>query len=137
VPGRTKAFELERFDEALDRTAMSTMQLVLGSDRQRRKGGMTPDLGGKDLLEILLGSESKGELLMLFHKNPGIVDTVEGVARRIGRGKDEIEGDIKDFTEIGLLRVVNVGKLALLSFDKQKDAEIQASMTQFIMGIRK
>jgi hypothetical protein len=98
---------------------------------------MSPDLGGKDLIEVLLSSESKGELLMLFHKNPGIVDTVEGVARRIGKGKDEIEGDIKDLSEIGLLKVMNVGKLTLLSFNKQKDAEIQASMTQFIIGSAK
>jgi hypothetical protein len=98
---------------------------------------MSPDLGGKDLIEVLLSSESKGELLMLFHKNPGIVDTVEGVARRIGKGKDEIEGDIKDFSEIGLLKVMNIGKLTLLSFNKQKDAEIQASMTQFIIGSAK
>jgi hypothetical protein len=98
---------------------------------------MSPDLGGKDLIEVLLSSESKGELLMLFHKNPGIVDTVEGVARRIGKGKDEIEGDIKDFSEIGLLKVMNVGKLTLLSFNKQKDAEIQASLTQFIIGSAK
>ncbi len=98
---------------------------------------MTPDPAGKDLIEILLSSESKGELLMLFHKNPGLVDTVEGVARRIGKGEDEIEADIKDFSEIGLLKVMNVGKLTLLSFDRQKDAEIQSSMTQFIMGSAK
>ena len=98
---------------------------------------MTPTPEGKDLMEILLSSESKGELLMLFHKNPGIVDTVEGVARRIGKGKDEIEGDVKDLSEIGLLKIMNVGKLTLLSFSKEKDAEIQASMTQFIIGSEK
>jgi hypothetical protein len=32
---------------------------------------------------------------------------------------------------------MNVGKLTLLSFNKQKDAEIQASMTQFIIGSAK
>jgi hypothetical protein len=37
---------------------------------------------GKEILDRVLASESKAELLMLFHKNPGLIDTVEGVSRR-------------------------------------------------------
>jgi hypothetical protein len=85
-------------------------------------------------MERLLGSESKGELLMLFHKNPGLVDTVEGVARRIGKRQDQIEVDVKDFIDIGLLKKVEAGKLSLVSFNKQRDAEIQESVTSYIKG---
>jgi predicted transcriptional regulator len=91
-------------------------------------------LEGKELLERLLGSESKGELLMLFHKNPGIVDSIDGVARRIGRSSAQIEGDVKDFIEIGLFKTANAGKITLISFNRTRDEEVQASITKYIKG---
>ena len=93
---------------------------------------MSPTPEGKELLERLLSSESKGELLMLFHKNPGIVDSIEGVARRIGKGKDQIEGDVKDFLDLGLFNTVTAGKMVLISFSKERDREIQDSVTRYI-----
>ena len=93
---------------------------------------MAPSLEGKELLERLLSSESKGELLMLFHKNPGIVDSVEGVARRIGKGKDQIESDVKDFIDLGLFNTVTAGKMVLISFSRVRDKEIQDSVTRYI-----
>ena len=89
---------------------------------------------GKELMELLLGSETKGELLMLFHRNPGIVDSMEGVARRIGRRGDQIESDVRDFVELGLLRKTSAGKIELLAFREDRDREIQASMTNYIRG---
>ncbi len=37
------------------------------------------------LLQRLLSSEIKTDLLMLFHRNPGRLHTTSGVALRIGR----------------------------------------------------
>lgn len=95
---------------------------------------MSHTLEGKELLERLLGSESKGELLMLFHKNPGIVDSIDGVARRIGRSSTQIEGDVKDFIEIGLFKTANAGKITLISFNRSRDEQVQASITKYIKG---
>jgi hypothetical protein len=95
---------------------------------------MAPSPEGKELLERLLSSESKGELLMLFHKNPGIVDSIEGVARRIGKGKDQIESDVKDFIDLGLFNTTTAGKMVLISFSKERDREIQDSVTRYIKG---
>jgi hypothetical protein len=95
---------------------------------------MSRPLEGKDLLDRLLGSETKGELLMLFHKNPGIVDSRQGVARRIGKSPEQIARDVEDFTELGLFKVVKAGKLELISFDRMRDSEIQDSVTRHIMG---
>jgi hypothetical protein len=95
---------------------------------------LTSSAEGKELMERLLGSESKGELLMLFHKNPGLVDTVEGVARRLGKHQDQIEFDVKDFVDVGLFNKIEAGKLTLVSFNKVRDAEIQESVTRYIRG---
>jgi len=52
----------------------------------------------------LMGTEIKAELLRLFHMNPGILDTVEGIARRVGRMPKEVETEISTLVELGVLR---------------------------------
>jgi predicted transcriptional regulator len=59
----------------------------------------------------LLSSEVKGDLLVMFHKNPGIMDTMDGVARRIGRTASAVETDVEDLVKLGLLRKKRIGKL--------------------------
>jgi predicted transcriptional regulator len=73
----------------------------------------------------LLSSDTKADLLMLFHNNPGLTDTIEGVARRIGRTASEIEADVKDLVDLGLLVKEKFGKLDVVSFDTNKDTQIQ------------
>ncbi len=92
---------------------------------------------GKELVERLLSSESKGELLMLFHNNPGLMDSLDGVARRIGRNSAQIEGDVKDFLEMGLLKTGKAGSMTVISMDSEKDAQIQASVTSYLEGVKK
>ena len=73
----------------------------------------------------LLSSDTKADLLMLFHNNPGLTDTIEGVARRIGRTASEIEPDVKDLVDLGVLVKERFGKLDVVSFDTNKDNQIQ------------
>jgi predicted transcriptional regulator len=78
-----------------------------------------------EIYSKLLSSESKADLLMLFHNNPGLTDSIEGVARRIGRTASEIEADVKDLVDLGLLVKERFGKLDAVSFDTNKDKQIQ------------
>lgn len=87
---------------------------------------------GKELLQRLLASEVKGELLTLFHRNPGLVDSMDGVARRIGKGRQEVEGDVNDFLEMGLLKSTQAGKLNLISLNIEKDKEVQVSLAEYL-----
>lgn len=93
-------------------------------------------ISGKDLLERLLSSEAKGEMLTLFHKNPGLIDTVDGIGRRVGKSKEQIDVDVKDFVEMGILKVVKAGKLTLYSLNAQRDQEIQASLAEYFGGLK-
>jgi predicted transcriptional regulator len=77
------------------------------------------------MCEKLLSSDTKVDLLALFHNNPGLTDTIEGVARRVGRTAGEIEADVKDLTDLGLLVKERFGKLDVVSFDTNKDKQIQ------------
>ena len=78
-----------------------------------------------EIYSKLLSSDTKVDLLALFHNNPGLIDSSEGVARRIGRTASEIEPDVKDLIDLGLLVKERFGKLDIVSLDTNKDKQIQ------------
>jgi KaiC/GvpD/RAD55 family RecA-like ATPase len=82
-----------------------------------------------DLLEKLIGSETKAELLMYFHDNPNTTDTVEGIATKIRRKPKEIDRDVSDLVELGLLQEVRV-----ISFNKARDQELQKEISQRLVS---
>ena len=82
-----------------------------------------------DLLEKLIGSETKAELLMYFHDNPDSTDTVEGLAAKVHRKPVEIERDVSDLVELGLLQEVRV-----ISFNKNRDEELQREISKRLIS---
>ena len=80
---------------------------------------------GTEISEKLLGSDVKLEILALFHKNPGLVERIDAVSRRIGRNADEIEADVKDLIEIGILHTENSEDSMVIYYDQKNDARIQ------------
>jgi predicted transcriptional regulator len=80
----------------------------------------------------LLSSDTQVDLFVLFHNNPGLSDTTEGVARRIGRTASEIEADVKDLVDLGLLVKERFGKLDVVSFNTNKDKQIQENISNQI-----
>ncbi len=78
-----------------------------------------------NLIERLIGSETKAELLMFFHDNPDTTDTVEGIAAKIRRQPREIERDISDLVKLGLIQ-----EMRLISFNKDRDQELQREISK-------
>ena len=91
----------------------------------------------KQLLDRLLSSEVKADLLVMFHKNPGIMDTLDGVARRIGRTASVVETDVEDLVKLGLLRKKRTGKLEIILLNREVDKKIQESITEHLRGLEK
>lgn len=83
----------------------------------------------------LLSSEIKGDLLILFHKNPGIIDTIDGVARRIGRTGDSISQEAMDLVDLGVLKKRSIGKSEVLSLNRKRDREIQEVVTSYLKNL--
>ena len=92
---------------------------------------------GSELLTRLLSSEVKADLLVMFHKNPGIMDTLDGVARRIGRTASVVETDVEDLVKLGLLRKKRTGKLEIILLNREVDKKIQDSIAEHIRGLEK
>jgi hypothetical protein len=87
---------------------------------------------GEGLLNRILATEIKAEVLTLFHRNPGLIDSMEGIARRIGRRETEVEVDIIDFVNMGLLKHTQAGKTGLVSLNREKDDEVQAFLAVYL-----
>jgi archaellum biogenesis ATPase FlaH len=79
--------------------------------------------------EKLLDSEAKAELLALFHSQPGISDTLEGLAKRIGSKPEETRKHIEEFVRIGLLK-----EERLYRHNQERDAEIQRTLISQLLG---
>ena len=77
----------------------------------------------KHLLEKLINSEAKAELLALFHNNPQATGTLEELANKIGRKPEDIKEDVAEFAELGLLNITEV-----YAFNQEKDLEIQRAI---------
>jgi hypothetical protein len=88
------------------------------------------------LFEMLISTEVKGDLLVLFHKNPGLIDTYDGVARRIGRIAKTIEADVRDLVTLGILKVRQIRSREVLLFDRSKDRETQETIVNQLKTLK-
>ena len=82
-----------------------------------------------DLLEKLIGSEVKAELLMYFHDNPDSANTLDTIASKLKRTVQEIERDVADLVDLGLLQEVR-----FISFNKDRDDELQREISQRLVS---
>ncbi len=89
------------------------------------------------ILGRLLSSEVKGDLLVLFHKNPGLIDSSDGIARRIGRTSKEIEPEVADLLDLGILKRKPIGKSEVILLDHSRDREVQATIANYITSLKK
>lgn len=93
---------------------------------------------GNSLIERLLESETKAELLLLFRRNPGLVDEIGGIARLVGkRNAESIATELNDLVEIGVVHRRKVGKSDVFSLDLKRDTEVQAEVGNYLKGIKK
>ena len=89
-------------------------------------------LMGQEILSVLLANETRADLLTMFRKNPGLIDSLEGVARRVGRTTAAIQGDIAELVRLGVLKSRKIGNNEVVCLDRVKDSEIQNNVGAFL-----
>ena len=77
----------------------------------------------------LLGSEAKLEILALFHENPDLVDKIDGVSKRVGRDTSEIQAEVKDLIDLGVLHTRTVETSKVIYYDPKNVAKIQKQIS--------
>lgn len=90
-----------------------------------------------EILSKLLSSEAKGDLLVLFHKNIGLIDTFDSVARRIGRTGKTIDADLKDLVGLGILKTKQIGGRQVVFIDRARDKEVQEILAKYFTSLKK
>ena len=93
-------------------------------------------MSGGEILSTLLASEVRGDLLVLFHRNPGLIDTVDGVARRIGRTTVAVISDVRELLVLGILRQKRIGTSEVVFLDRAKDRELLESVANHLKTVR-
>jgi hypothetical protein len=88
-----------------------------------------------NLLENLLSSGTKADLLLLFHRNPGLIDTAEGIARRLGKKGKAIETDISQLANSSILKTKKVGGSEVYFLNQEKDKEAQGDIADYITNL--
>lgn len=79
----------------------------------------------KKLLELWVDSTLKVQVVVFFHNNPGIIETVEGLARRLGTNAENLRKEIAGHVAIGVLREEKCDGLTLLMYDRRKERDVQ------------
>ena len=77
------------------------------------------------LFERLLDSDVKADLLTFFHNNANLSETPEALARKVGRNQVEVQRELEDLVELGILKKVEV-----YSFGMDRDKEIQDAISK-------
>jgi DNA-binding transcriptional ArsR family regulator len=95
---------------------------------------MEKSRSGESLLQNLLGSDSKAQLVVLFRRNPGLIDEIDAIARRVGKKKESVEADLNDLVEAGVVKRGQVGNVEVFSLDRKRDVEVQRAVGSYLMA---
>ena len=72
----------------------------------------------------------------MFHRNPGLIDTVDGVARRVGRTTIAVISDVRELLQLGVLRQKRIGSSEVVYLDRAKDRELLESVANHLKTVR-
>lgn len=79
----------------------------------------------RKLFEVWVDSDLKAQVVVFFHNNPGVIETMEGLARRLGTSVEALRRDLADHIRLGLLRERDVGGKRVLVYDRSRRQNIE------------
>ncbi len=71
---------------------------------------MSANSSAQAYLDVLLDIEGRADLVSLFHRNTGLIDTEEGIGRRIGLTRNAVQSDLAELVGLGLIIKKKFGK---------------------------
>ncbi|MDA4130413.1 MAG: hypothetical protein OK457_06545 [Thaumarchaeota archaeon] len=97
---------------------------------------MSANSSAQKYLDVLLGSDVRADLVALFHRNPGLIDTAEGISRRIGQVHKAVQADLDELAVVGLLSKKKFGNQEVFYLNHAKDLEIQDSIATHLQSVK-
>lgn len=80
----------------------------------------------RKLFEVWVDSELKAQVVIFFNNNPGVVETVDGLAKRLGLNAILLREAVADHVRLGLLQERRLGEKTVLVFNRDRRKEIQS-----------
>src|ERR1041385_271308 len=82
------------------------------------------------LFELWVDSPLKVQIVSFFHRNPGIIEPVEGLANRMGLDVEQVRKTVADHVRLGLLRRRKLGDKEVILYDRVAEQKIQELVAQ-------
>ncbi len=82
-----------------------------------------PDL--RKLFEVWMDDRKKILITVFFQENPGVVESVEGLAKRLGTTSEDIREAIADHLSLGLLKERTISGKKVLVYDRSKRRDLE------------
>jgi hypothetical protein len=83
-----------------------------------------------EFLKTTVNSFIKWDLVIFFFENPHTTDTIDNIARYIGRDAAVINSDLEDLVRSGVLEQHSTGNLTVYSLTK--DAQVREKIKHFV-----
>lgn len=85
-------------------------------------------------MELWVSSAPKVTLARFFRQNPGVVDTLEGLSRRLAIPADQLAPEIADHVSLGVLRERSLGTTTVYMLNRRRLREIEDSIIRRARG---
>lgn len=100
-----------------------------GADLARRlMNDMDPEV--LEFLKTTVNTFIKWDLVLFFYENPNTADTVDNIARYIGRDAEVIETELADLANVGVLDRHETGSLTVFSLTN--DSKVRERIRHFV-----
>jgi hypothetical protein len=77
-----------------------------------------------------MDSPLKVQIVSFYHRNPGMIETIEGLAQRIGSDPEMVRKTVADHVKLGFLRERNLGALKVIVYDPNGEKRLQDYVAQ-------
>jgi predicted transcriptional regulator len=84
------------------------------------------------ILDKMLSSDAKADLLILFNKYPNHAYNTDEIAERIGKAGAKIDKDLKDLIELGLISRKKARRSDVIRYNRRRATEIQRILATYI-----
>jgi hypothetical protein len=79
----------------------------------------------RTLFELWVDSPLKVQIVTFYHRNPGLIETVDGLAQRIGADPEAVRKTVADHVKLGFLKERALGNLKVIVYDPSMEKKIQ------------
>ncbi len=98
------------------------------SPRASGGGALPPNL--TDLFQSWAGSDLKARVLVFFNSNPGVIETLDGLALRIGANPESLRPEVEAHVAIGLITQREVGGKTIYRYNRQRRLEMERRVVE-------